>query len=368
MGAHSAEWLFTSRDVTCPDESGDLPDLEKRVLTVLAGLEANRRSEESGEYSLPDGRRVRPSIEGIRSFLKDGPALETGEMQSSLDRLLQKGLVVKKSDCHFLSDTGKRMGKKLRTETVSKGYDDLLLRTETSKAYSMFCERVFGMDLSQFNVLDMEQLNTLVEKLDLKPGETVLDLGCGSGRVTEYISDVTGGKLIGLDFAAEVIKRAQERTISKKSRLTYVVGNMDEMLFEEGSFDAVISIDTLYFVESIDATIKELKKLLKPSTGRLAIFYGQSRGPDESGDVLLPENTRVGRALTSSNLTYEAIDFTLNSRGIWIREIKAAEELREQFLKEGNADIYADRAQDAKRTLELVESGRQARYFYFVKL
>jgi ubiquinone/menaquinone biosynthesis C-methylase UbiE len=357
-----------SEDATRPDDLGNMSDLEKRVLTVLSVLEANLRSEESDEYSLPDGRRIRPTVEGIRSFLKDGAAIETEKMRSSVDQLLQKELIVKKSDCHFLSDTGKRVGKKLKTERMSKGYDNLLLRTEASKAYSTFCERVFSKDLSQFNVLGMEQLNTLIEKLDLKPGETALDLGCGNGRVAEHISDLTGAKMIGLDFAAEVIKSAQQRTIDKKSRLTYVVGNMDELSLEEESFDAVVSIDTLYFVESIDATIRELKRLLKPSTGRLAIFCDQDCSPDESRDILLPENTKVGKAMRNSGLIYQAIDFTSNSRGIWRREIEAAEELREQFAKEGNTDIYEDRAQDAKKTLESIESGRHARYFYFARL
>lgn len=355
-------------DTTCPDESGNMSDLEKRVLTVLSVLEANRRSEESNEYFLPDGRRIRPTVEGIKSFLKDGAAIGTEKMQSSIDQLLQKKLIARKTDCHFLSDAGKRIGKKLKTERMSKGYDNLLLRTEASKAYSIFCEHVFGKDLSQFNVLDMEQLNTLVEKLDLEPRERALDLGCGNGRIAEHISDITGARMIGLDFAAEVIKRAQQRTIDKKSRLTYVVGNMDELSFEDGSFDAAVSIDTLYFVENIDTTIRELKRLLKPSTGRLAIFCDQNCSPDESRDILLPENTKVGKAMRNNGLIYQTIDFTSNSREIWLREIKAAEELREQFAKEGNADIYEDRAQDAKKTLELIESGRQARYFYFATL
>ena len=356
-----------SKDATPTDDLASMPDLEKRVLIVLSVLEANRRSEESNEYFLPDGRRIRPTIEGIKSFLKDGAAVEAEKMQSSVDQLLRKELIIRKTDCHFLSDVGKKIGKKLLTERMSKGYDNLLLRTGASKAYSTFCERVFGRDLSQFNVLDMKQLNTMIEKLDLKPGETALDLGCGNGRVSEHISDMTGANVIGLDFAGEVIKSAQQRTMNKKSRLKYVVGNMDELSFEEGSFDAVISIDTLYFVESIDATIRELKRLLKPSTGRMAVFCDQNCDPDESRDILLPENTKVGKAMRNSGMAYQAIDFTSNSGEIWLREIKAAEELREQFAKEGNTDIYEDRAQDARKTLESIESGRHVRYFYLAR-
>jgi ubiquinone/menaquinone biosynthesis C-methylase UbiE len=356
------------RDTGSTDDFADTPDLERRILTVLALFETGRKMENSNEYILPTGNRVKPTVEGIKSILKDGATIEDQKMHASMEQLLKKALITRESDRYFLTDLGKTVGKKFKTERMSKGYDDLLSRTGNSKAYSMFCERVFGKDLSQFNVLDMEQLNTLIQKLDLKPGETALDLGCGNGKVAEYISDVTGARITGLDFASELIKTSQQRTADKKSRLTYMAGNMDELSFGEGSFDAIISIDTLYFVDSIEATIKELKRLLKPATGRLAIFFDQNVDPDESRDVLLPGNTKVGKALRNNSLTYQTVDFTANSRQIWIREIEAAEELKELFIKEGNTDIYEDRAKDARQTLESIESGRHVRYFYLARL
>jgi SAM-dependent methyltransferase len=355
-------------DVVCTDDFGDMPDLEKRILAILSLFETNRKSGNADEYVFSDGGRVGPTLEGIKSFLREGATIDMEKMRVSTEQLLRRKLVTKKLDCYFLSDSGKKAGRIFRIERMSKGYDNLLSRTDNSKAYSMFCERVFGKGLSQFNVLDMEQLNTMIEKLELKPGEVALDLGCGNGRIAEYISDLTGAKMVGLDFAAEVIKNAQQHTVDKKDRLTYVTGDMDHLSFEEGNFDAIISIDTLYFVESIDVAIRKLKSLLKPPNGRLAIFYDQTCDPDESRDVLLPENTKVGATLNTNGLAYETVDYTTNSRGIWIREIEAAEELKELFVKEGNTDIYEDRVQDAKRTLEKIENGRQVRYFYLAKL
>jgi ubiquinone/menaquinone biosynthesis C-methylase UbiE len=355
-------------DTTSVNDFSDMSDLERRILAVLSVFESSRKLRDPGEYVLPDGRRVRPTVNGTKSFLSDGATIEATKMDASIGQLMKMGLVTKKADCYFLSDIGKKLGRKCRNERMSKGYDNLLSKTETSKAYSMFCQRVFGKDLSQYNVLDMEQLNTLIEKLELRPSEVALDLGCGNGRIAEYISDLTGAKMVGLDFAAEVISRAQRRTVNKKDRMAYVWGDMDDLTFEEGSFDAIVSIDTLYFVENIDATIRKLKSLLKPSSGRLAIFYDQSCDPDEPRDVLLPKKTKVGVALSNNDLAYETVDYTTSSRGIWIRETEAAEELKELFAKEGNTDIYEDRAQDAKRTLETIKNGRQVRYFYLAKL
>jgi ubiquinone/menaquinone biosynthesis C-methylase UbiE len=342
-------------------------DLERRILAVLSILEGGRRLEDLGEYVLPDGRRVRANLEGVRLLLKDGATIEAQTMDAAVARLLEEGLVTRSADCYFLSATGKRLGRKCRSERMSKGYDDLLTRTEASKAYSVFCERVFGKDLSQFNVLDMTQLNALITDLSLKPGEMVLDLGCGNGKIAEYISDLTSARIVGVDFAASVIAGAQRRTVNKQDRLTYVVGDIDELALEPERFDAIISIDTMYFVDSIDATIRELKRLLKPTTGRLAIFYDQTCGLEESRDALLPKNTKVGAALRNNGMTYETVDYTDNSRQIWIREIAAAESLKEQFAAEGNTDICEDRAQDAKRTLETIESGRHERYFYLAR-
>lgn len=362
------EGLSAPRNIDHAKDFGDISDLEKRILTVLSLFEIQRKSGNTEEYIFPDGRRIRPTLEGIKSFLREGASINTEKMHASTKQLLRRKLVTKESDCYLLSDSGKKIGKALRIERMSKGYDNLLSRTGNSKAYSIFCERVFGKDLSQFNVLDMGQLNTLIEKLKLKPDEVALDLGCGNGRIAEYISDLTGAKIVGLDFAVEVIRNAQQRVVDKKDRLSFVVGNMDELLFEEESFDAIISIDTLYFVESIDMTIRILKSLLNPSNGRLAIFYGQACEPDESKDILLPENTKVGVALSGNGLAYETVNYTTSSRGIWIREIEAAEELKELFMKEGNMDIYEDRVQDAKRSLEKIDDGRQVRYFYLAKL
>ena len=52
----------------------------------------------------------------------------------------------------------------------------------------------------------------VIQSLQLQPGQTVLDLGCRSGLNFELIIDAIGpqGTLIGLDFSAKMLKRAQK--------------------------------------------------------------------------------------------------------------------------------------------------------------
>jgi demethylmenaquinone methyltransferase/2-methoxy-6-polyprenyl-1,4-benzoquinol methylase len=57
----------------------------------------------------------------------------------------------------------------------------------------------------------------LIQSLQLQPGQTVLDIGCGSGLNFELIIDAIGphGTLIGVDFSAKMLERVQ-KTIDKK--------------------------------------------------------------------------------------------------------------------------------------------------------
>ncbi len=67
------------------------------------------------------------------------------------------------------------------------------------------------MNLCQFNMTPMNQLNDLIKKMNLKRDSHILDLGCGIGIISEYISDKTESKVTGVDFAAPAIQRGNDR-------------------------------------------------------------------------------------------------------------------------------------------------------------
>ena len=86
-----------------------------------------------------------------------------------------------------------------------------------SVAHAEFCQRVFGKNLCQADLMDMVQLEKLLEVLNLSAENKVLDLGCGIGAIAEYISDTTETHVFGVDIANETLAHAQERTPQKKS-------------------------------------------------------------------------------------------------------------------------------------------------------
>ncbi|MFC1852728.1 class I SAM-dependent methyltransferase [candidate division CSSED10-310 bacterium] len=100
--------------------------------------------------------------------------------------LTKNQMLKEKNGVYLLTKQGIERAYKLIAGIESSQF---ALKCEKSKTYSEFCERVHYQDLCQNNMIDMEQL---IEVLNLSPDNRVLDVGCGIGIITEYISDKTG--------------------------------------------------------------------------------------------------------------------------------------------------------------------------------
>jgi SAM-dependent methyltransferase len=254
----------------------------------------------------------------------------------------------------------------VRGERIGKRYSDILIRSEKSVAYSLFCERVFGKDLCQANVMDMVQLEKLLDVLNLTSETQVLDAGCGIGKITEYISDVTHAHLLGIDIAAEAINRAQARTQEKRDCLEFQIGDLNNLLLPPASVDTVIAIDTLHYAVNLGKTIGQMKALLTPH-GQMGLFSFQYYS-DDVPDGLLPENTNLAQALNMHGLPFRTWDFTEREKEIQRRERKVATELMEEFRAEGNLDLCEDRIEESEEDLARLEAGKKRRYLYHVQL
>jgi protein-L-isoaspartate O-methyltransferase len=168
-------------------------------------------------------------------------------------------------------------------------YDNFFSAAEHSDAHALFCERVYGRNLCQHGLADLSQLNTLLEILRLTESDRVLDAGCGNGRVTEHLHDLTGASFTGVDISTEAIRQARERTktaaaATKRGRLTFEVGNLNRLHFEPHTFDSVIAVDTLYYVDDLAETLRQLAAALKPA-GQMGLFYTQWRASNVERDL-----------------------------------------------------------------------------------
>src|SRR5436305_1035520 len=104
----------------------------------------------------------------------------------------------------------------------------------------------------------------LLELLDPKPGERVLDVGCGTGHLTQKIADA-GAQVVGVDASAAMIDEARRNFPDLKFELA----DATAMRFAE-PFDAVFSNAALHWVKPPAAAVARMWEALRPG-GRVVI-------------------------------------------------------------------------------------------------
>ncbi len=236
-----------------------------------------------------------------------------------------------------------------------------------SAAHSRFCKRVFGADLCQDGQVDMAGINHMLEVLDLTEDRKVLDLGCGSGGIARYIADKTGARVTGLDYAETAIAEARERSTSGAGKLEFLQGDINALEFVPGSFDAIVSLDTLYWVDDLEATLGHLIQILKPD-GQLAVFMEHNLEDEGRPERLRPPKTALAQALTKFGVSFTVHDYSAQNVTFWWRIRQAADDLREEFEREGNGFIAASLQKQADIFLPDIEAGKTTRYFYHARI
>lgn len=248
---------------------------------------------------------------------------------------------------------------------MSEGYSALLVADEQSVISGKFCEQVHGLNLCQTNSMSMMQLGTLLEVMNLCEKDYILDLGCGIGRISEYISDVTGARVMGVDFAAGAIERAQERTLNKRGQLSYQVMDLEALSLPRKSFSGIISIEALHFVYDLRKVIRLAKECLQEN-GRMGFFYSVLLSTEEPHSYLDPEQTPLAEVLKECGLSFQTWDFTEDERSIFEKSLQVAEELRQEYKEEAML-LYETVVSDAKPMLDAIKEGRRRRYFYYIR-
>jgi cyclopropane fatty-acyl-phospholipid synthase-like methyltransferase len=250
-------------------------------------------------------------------------------------------------------------------------YNSFYSAVEHSPAHHAFCEQVFGRDLCQHGFADLEQLDLLLQVTGLSAGQRALDLGCGNGMISEYLSDASLAHITGLDFIPIAISQALERTRGKRDRLDFMVGDINQLELHSQSFDVIFSIDSIYFSQDYAATIRALKTALTP-TGQMGILYSYGREPWVSVEEfpkenLPPDRTPLAEALKANHLSFCATDLTSQDYALAQRRKEVLLGLKPQFEAEGIMFIYENRLGDAQGVSHAVDQGLHARYLYQVQ-
>jgi SAM-dependent methyltransferase len=113
----------------------------------------------------------------------------------------------------------------------------------------------------------------VAEAAAVRPGQRVLDVGCGTGVLARAVAGRVGpqGHVVGLDPNPQMLAVAR----GKPGRVAWQSGRAEALPFDDASFDAVVSQFALMFFESTSGAIAEMQRVLRPR-GRLAVAVWDS--------------------------------------------------------------------------------------------
>lgn len=283
----------------------------------------------------------RENITSIAEIKLPGVAEHYGQI---VDSLQVQGILLKRQDEVSLTEAGVAYLEKL-TQGLTLNilfYGAYYQAVLTSRAHALFCERVYGKNMAQHGMADMAQLDILLEELQMTPGMSLLDFGCGDGRISEYLGEITQGYVTGIDISAYAVELALQRTESKRERLYFYFADLERSHGKVAAhYDRIIAIDSIFFAKDQQAVLERLLSMLKCG-GKMGIFYiSPPQMPPKLGEIL--------KAL---GLRYHVRDLSALNYDHWMKKRAALLELEALFVEEGHTFLFKNRMAECQGTLE----------------
>ncbi|WP_407380357.1 class I SAM-dependent methyltransferase [Methanobrevibacter sp.] len=119
----------------------------------------------------------------------------------------------------------------------------------------------------------------VLKHLDIKETDTILDIGCGGGININRMGE-KAKKVYGVDYSEKSVKISKEVNdeLIKKGTVEIKQGNVENLEFEDESFDIVTAFETVYFWPDVEKCFGEVKRVLKP--GGIFMIGMESNGSE----------------------------------------------------------------------------------------
>lgn len=120
----------------------------------------------------------------------------------------------------------------------------------------------------------------LIEQAGLAPGQTILDLGCGTGTLAVRIKRaVSAARVSGLDGDPEVLRRARDKARRHRAEITFEEGLSTDLPYGDACFDRVLSSLFFHHLSPADKrqTSREVHRILNPGGEFHVADWGKPR-------------------------------------------------------------------------------------------
>ncbi|KNA17895.1 hypothetical protein SOVF_075880 [Spinacia oleracea] len=247
-----------------------------------------------------------------------------------------------------------------------KGFQQFLDTVQYKANGILRYERVFGP--GYVSTGGIETTKEFVAKLDLKPGQKVLDVGCGIGGGNFYMAENFGVEVVGIDLSINMISIALERAVGLNYAVEFEVADCTTITYPENSFDVVYSRDTILHIQDKPALFRSFYKWLKPGGKVLITDYCRSAGtpsPEFAAYIKqrgydLHDVQAYGQMLRDAGFdNVIAEDRTDQFLKVLAREVDAVEKEKERFIADFSEGDYNDIVGGWKAKLVRSSSGEQ---------
>jgi ubiquinone/menaquinone biosynthesis C-methylase UbiE len=146
---------------------------------------------------------------------------------------------------------------------------------------------LLGEIVARVMAFDTAQANRIaVERLAVRAGEAVLEVGCGHGRTLERIASAPCGFLAGIDPSEVMVRLARRRLRPgiEAGRAEVSLAASSALPYPDARFDAALAVHVLYFWKEPSTELGEIRRVLRPG-GRALLGY---RPRDEAAVAELP--------------------------------------------------------------------------------
>lgn len=116
----------------------------------------------------------------------------------------------------------------------------------------------------------------IVSRVDVQEGERVLDVACGTGNAA-IPAAAAGGEVTGLDITPELLEDARRNAQKYGVEVEWIEGDAQDLPFEDGSFDVVVSTFGCMFAPDHAKAAAEIVRVLKPG-GRFGVVAWRPEG------------------------------------------------------------------------------------------